>query len=301
MTRNFTGLRALDNCDFRLDAGEVTCLVGPNRTGKTTVFDIITGFLKPDAGLVRFRSAPITGCDKRSIVKLGIARSFQSLRLFEEMTVIDDVIVCLADESGNDPLTAMFRPWRSRALLKRKTDQALAILDSVGLAAKAHSHVTEISFGQQKLLCIARVLATEADLLLLDEPTAGLGATALPEHVVTVIGNLRKAGKTLLVVEHNTRIVREIADRIIFMHEGRVLAEGDPKSVLERRDLAEDLSAARHEGASMSLRLENVRAGYGDKSIIEGISSPSSRVRYSPSSDVTGEQKPPPQFLFSVC
>ena len=213
-------------------------LVGPNGAGKTTVFDIITGFLKPDAGLVRFRGSPITGCDKRSIVKLGIARSFQNLRLFEEMTVIDNVIVCLADESGNDPLTAMFRPWRSRALLKRKTDQALAILDSVGLRAKAHSHVTEISFGQQKLLCIARVLATEADLLLLDEPTAGLSATAL-QNMVAVIGNLRKAGKTLLVVEHNTRIVREIADRIIFMHQGRVLAEGDPKSVLERRDLAE--------------------------------------------------------------
>ena len=132
----------------------------------------------------------------------------------------------------------MFRPWRSRALLKRKTEQALAILDSVGLRAKAQSHVTEISFGQQKLLCIARVLATEADLLLLDEPTAGLGATAL-QNMVAVIGNLRKAGKTLLVVEHNTRIVREIADRIIFMHQGRVLAKGDPRSVLERRDLAE--------------------------------------------------------------
>jgi branched-chain amino acid transport system ATP-binding protein len=154
------------------------------------------------------------------------------------MSVIDNVIVCLADESGNDPLTAMFRPWHSRAILKRKTDRAMAILDSVGLRAKADSAVAAISFGQQKLLCIARVLATDADLLLLDEPTSGLSATSL-RNMVAVIGALKEAGKTLLVVEHNTRIVREIADRIVFLHQGRVLAEGHPQSVLERADLAE--------------------------------------------------------------
>ena len=152
--------------------------------------------------------------------------------------MVDNVIVCLADETGNDPLTAVFRPFYSAAVLRRKREKALAILEQVELAHKAEDHVTQISFGQQKLLCIARVLATDAKLLLLDEPTSGLSATAL-ENMVKVIGRLSASGKTLLVVEHNTRIVRDIADRIVFMHQGRVLAEGDPQTVLDRSDLVE--------------------------------------------------------------
>jgi ABC-type branched-subunit amino acid transport system ATPase component len=238
VTRSFGGLRALDGCSFALRPGQVTCLVGPNGAGKTTVFDCITGFLKPDAGSIRFDERPIAGLRRREIVRLGIARSFQNLRLFEEMTVIDNVIVCLSDETGNDPITAILRPFHSRAVLKRKTEQARAILDTVGLLAKADHAVTAISFGQQKLLCIARVLATDARLLLLDEPTSGLGATAL-DTMVALIRQLSGLGKTLLVVEHNTRIVRDIADEVVFMHQGRVLAAGDPTDVLERRDLAQ--------------------------------------------------------------
>lgn len=238
VTRNFAGLRALDSCSFDLTAGQVTCLVGPNGAGKTTVFDCITGFLKPDVGAIRLNGETITGLRRREIVRRGIARSFQNLRLFEEMTVIDNVIVCLADESGNDPMSAVLRPFYSRTVLKRKQQQALAILETVGLEHKADHFVTEISFGQQKLLCIARVLATDASLLLLDEPTSGLSATAL-DTMVAVIRKLSASGKTLLVVEHNTRIVRDIADRIVFMHQGRVLAAGEPGDVLERRDLAD--------------------------------------------------------------
>ena len=238
LTRYFSGLRALDDCSFTLRAGEVSCLVGPNGAGKTTVFDCITGFLVPDRGTIRYKGQPITGLARREIVKRGIARSFQNLRLFEELTVLDNVIVCLADESGNSPITALLRPWHSQAVLKRKQQRALEVLSAVGLSEKAEHYATEISFGQQKLLCIARVLATDADLLLLDEPTSGLGAAAL-DNMVSVIRKLRESGKTLLVVEHNTRIVKEIADSVIFMHQGRVLATGEPKSVLERRDLAE--------------------------------------------------------------
>lgn len=238
LTKNFGGFRVLDATTFSLPEGQVTCLVGPNGAGKTTAFDCITGFLKSDAGSIRLRGDELIGLGRSDIVRRGVARSFQNLRLFEEMSVVDNVIVCLADETGNDPLTAVFRPFYSAAVLRRKREKALAILEQVELAHKAEDHVTQISFGQQKLLCIARVLATDAKLLLLDEPTSGLSATAL-ENMVKVIGRLSASGKTLLVVEHNTRIVRDIADRIVFMHQGRVLAEGDSQTVLDRSDLVE--------------------------------------------------------------
>jgi ABC-type branched-subunit amino acid transport system ATPase component len=238
ITKNFGGFRVLDATTFSLPEGQVTCLVGPNGAGKTTAFDCITGFLRFDAGSIRLRGAELGGLGRRDIVRRGIARSFQNLRLFDEMSAVDNVIVCLADESGNDPLTAVFRPFHSAALLRRKREKAMAILEQVELAHKAEAHVTQLSYGQQKLLCIARVLATEASLLLLDEPTSGLSATAL-DNMVAVIRKLSASGKTLLVVEHNTRIVRDIADRIVFMHQGRVLAEGAPQDVLDRPDLTE--------------------------------------------------------------
>ena len=236
--KNFGGVRVLEKTTFTLPEGQVTCLVGPNGAGKTTAFDCITGFLAFEAGSIRMRGDNLTGLGRGEIVKRGIARSFQNLRLFDEMSVLDNVVVCLADESGNDPLTAIFRPFHSAAVLRRKRAHAHAILEQVGLAHKAEDLVTQISYGQQKLLCIARVLATDAELLLLDEPTSGLSATAL-DNMVKVIAKLSESGKTLLVVEHNTRIVRDIADRIVFMHQGRVLAEGAPQEVLDRADLIE--------------------------------------------------------------
>lgn len=236
--KSFGGVRVLEKTMFSLPEGQVTCLVGPNGAGKTTAFDCITGFLTFEAGSIRMRGEDLKGLGRGEIVQRGIARSFQNLRLFDEMSVLDNVVVCLADESGNDPLTAVFRPFHSAAVLRRKRAHALAILEQVGLAHKAEDLVTQISYGQQKLLCIARVLATDAELLLLDEPTSGLSATAL-DNMVKVIAKLSESGKTLLVVEHNTRIVRDIADRIVFMHQGRVLAEGAPQEVLDRSDLIE--------------------------------------------------------------
>lgn len=236
--KSFGGVRVLEKTTFSLPEGQVTCLVGPNGAGKTTAFDCITGFLTFEAGSIRMRGEDLKGLGRGEIVQRGIARSFQNLRLFDEMSVLDNVVVCLADESGNDPLTAVFRPFHSAAVLRRKRAHALAILEQVGLTHKADDLVTQISYGQQKLLCIARVLATDAELLLLDEPTSGLSATAL-DNMVKVIARLSESGKTLLVVEHNTRIVRDIADRIVFMHQGRVLAEGAPHEVLDRADLIE--------------------------------------------------------------
>ncbi|MCC6377308.1 MAG: ABC transporter ATP-binding protein [Burkholderiales bacterium] len=231
VSRRFGGLQALDACSFEVERQRSTCLVGPNGAGKTTVFNVITGFVRPDQGTIRYNGEPIHGRPTRDIVRLGIARTFQNLRLFAEMTALENVMVYLRDDDGTGPVEAILRPWRTGAALRRKEEAAQALLAEVGLGHKSGEVVRNLSFGQQKLLCIARVLATGAELLLLDEPTSGLSQSALTA-MVDLVDKLRSQGRTLLVVEHNTRVVQRIADEILFLHQGRLIARGTPAEIL---------------------------------------------------------------------
>jgi branched-chain amino acid transport system ATP-binding protein len=236
VSKHFGGLRALDDCTFAIEKLRTSCIVGPNGAGKTSVFNAITGFLRPNVGRIAFKGDNITMLPRRERVRRGIARTFQDLRLFNEMTAIDNVMVCLGDEAANDPLTAIFRPLLTQAALKRKAEAARAYLTQVGLAHSAYKAAGSLSYGQRKLLCIARILATGAELLLLDEPTSGLSAGAL-DNMVDMIHQLKSAGKTLLVVEHNTRIVQQIADDVLFMHQGHVLRHGTPQEIIADPEL----------------------------------------------------------------
>lgn len=236
VSKRFGGLKALDDCSFAVAPKRTTCLVGPNGAGKTSVFNVITGFIRADKGRIRFHDRDITGLSRHEIVQRGIARTFQNLRLFDDMTAADNVVVCLGDESANGPLTAMLRPFHTNAVVRRKTEAAVAILEEVGLGHKAFAPTASLSYGQKKLLCIARVLATGAELLLLDEPTSGLSAGAL-ETMVEMVRKLKDGGKTLLVVEHNTRIVQKIADDVLFLHQGRLIASGTPTEIIENDEL----------------------------------------------------------------
>lgn len=236
VSKRFGGLKALDSCSFAVAPKRTTCLVGPNGAGKTSVFNVITGFIRADEGRIRFQDRDITGLSRHEIVQRGIARTFQNLRLFDDMTAADNVVVCLGDETANGPLTAMLRPFHTNAVVRRKTDAAVAILEGVGLGHKAFAPTASLSYGQKKLLCIARVLATGAELLLLDEPTSGLSAGAL-ETMVEMVRKLKDGGKTLLVVEHNTRIVQKIADDVLFLHQGRLIASGTPAEIIENDEL----------------------------------------------------------------
>ena len=236
VSKRFGGLKALDDCSFAVAPKRTTCLVGPNGAGKTSVFNVITGFIRADEGRIGFHDRDITGLSRHEIVQRGIARTFQNLRLFDDMTAADNVVVCLGDESANGPLTAMLRPFHTNAVVRRKTEAAVAILEEVGLGHKAFAPTASLSYGQKKLLCIARVLATGAELLLLDEPTSGLSAGAL-ETMVEMVRKLKDGGKTLLVVEHNTRIVQKIADDVLFLHQGRLIASGTPAEIIENDEL----------------------------------------------------------------
>ena len=235
---SFGGLKALNDCSFTVQQGRITCLVGPNGAGKTTIFNVITGFLKPDTGTVSFKGQTLDGWKPQAIVAAGIARTFQNLRLFVDLTAVDNVLASLPSQSGEEPVAAIFRPFHVATAQRRRRTEAIAILERVGLAVRANDFVRNLSYGEQKLLIIARVLATGAELLLLDEPASGLSAGAL-EGVMTLLRRLQDDGKTLLVVEHNTRVVQKIADDVLFLHQGHLMAQGSPETIVNDPALAE--------------------------------------------------------------
>ncbi len=238
LNKRFGGLQALRDCSFTVGQGRITCLVGPNGAGKTTIFNAITGFLVPDTGHVEFQGRSLDGQSPQQIVHHGIARTFQNLRLFADLTARDNVLAGMQDHVGEGPLGAIFRPFHTARALAAKQDAAMAVLAHVGLQDRASALVRNLSYGEQKLLCIARILATGAELLLLDEPTSGLSGAALTE-VMALLRRLQAEGKTLLVVEHNTRVVQQIADDVLFLHHGHLLAHGSPAEIIADPKLAE--------------------------------------------------------------
>lgn len=235
---SFGGLKALNDCGFTIQQGRITCLVGPNGAGKTTIFNVITGFLRPDSGSVSFKGQSLDGRKPQAIVASGIARTFQNLRLFVDLTAVDNVLASLPAQAGEEPVAAIFRPFHVASAQRLRRTEALAILDRVGLSARAGDFVRNLSYGEQKLLIIARVLATGAELLLLDEPASGLSAGAL-DGVMALLRGLQDDGKTLLVVEHNTRVVQKIADDVLFLHQGHLMAQGSPEQIVNDPALAE--------------------------------------------------------------
>ena len=235
---SFGGLKALNDCSFTVEQGRITCLVGPNGAGKTTIFNAVTGFLRPGAGSVSFKGQSLDGWTPQAIVRAGIARTFQNLRLFVDLTALDNVLASLPDQTGEGPFAAIFRPFHVARAQRAARDQARVILERVGLGARAGDFVRNLSYGEQKLLIIARVLATGAELLLLDEPASGLSAGAL-DGVMALLRRLRDDGKTLLVVEHNTRVVQKIADDVLFLHQGHLMAQGSPDAIINDPALAE--------------------------------------------------------------
>jgi branched-chain amino acid transport system ATP-binding protein len=238
LDHHFGGLHALRECSFDIEEGRITCLVGPNGAGKTTIFNAITGFLRPDAGHVTFHGRSLDGLRPQAIVHAGIARTFQNLRLFTELSTLDNVMVALPRQFAEEPLGAVFRPLHAARSQKRRREDALRTLEHVGLADRARETVRNLSYGEQKLLTVARVLATGAELLLLDEPASGLSAGAL-DAVMALLRRLQAEGKTLLVVEHNTRVVQQIADEVLFLHQGHLMAQGSPQQIIADPALAE--------------------------------------------------------------
>lgn len=231
VSKSFDGILAADQVSLGFDQGRITALIGPNGAGKTTVFNLISGLLHPDAGTIIYRNDNIAGLSPWNIAQLGIGRLFQDVRLFNQMTVLDNVLTAYKNQKGESALFSVIAPWYVGKEKRSNTIEALKLLEFIGLAEKAQELTENLSYGQQKLLAIARLLAAGSDVLLLDEPTAGV-SVQMVATLLDVIRRLAKEGKTAIVIEHNMNIVFEVADWVYFMDEGQVVSFGLPNEVL---------------------------------------------------------------------
>ena len=223
VTKRFGGVVANAAVTFRVEPGEIVGVIGPNGAGKSTLFDVITGFYRPEAGEIRLAGEAITGLRPDQINRRGVGRTFQKLRPFAGMTVLENVTVgALLHEPS---------PRAARAVARR-------CLDLVGLGEKAPAFARELSTGQRKRLEMARAMATRPRLLLLDEVTGGVDTRSIPA-LVSLIGRLRDEGVTLVVIEHNMRVIMSVATRILALHLGQVLTDGPPGEVVKDRRLIE--------------------------------------------------------------
>ena len=224
LTKEFRGFTAVDSVDLRVQKGHIHALIGPNGAGKTTVFNLLTKFLPPTRGEILYLGKPITSLKSNEIARLGLVRSFQISAVFGHMSVLDNVRVALQRKLGNS-----FHFWKSERSLDGLNERALQMLDEVGLLDYADTLTIELPYGRKRALELATTLALDPTVLLLDEPTQGMGR----EDVNMVIGLVRRAavGRTVLMVEHNLGVVSELCDRITVLARGAILAEGDYASV----------------------------------------------------------------------
>lgn len=231
LSKAFRGLLAVDGYQIKLPQGEIRGIIGPNGAGKTTVFNLITGFLRPTSGIIRFAGREITYLPPDEIARMGIGRTFQNVRLFSSMTVLDNVKTALQLHSPDNFLTTIFS-WPS--FLKREqqlTERSLELLALFNLAERADMPATSLPYGDQRRLEIIRALALRPKLLLLDEPVAGLN----PSESQTVLEFIREVRDlydlTIIVVEHNMPVVMKLCERIQVLNYGKIIAEGTPEEI----------------------------------------------------------------------
>jgi len=228
LTKAFGGLRAVDDLSISIAAGKTTGLIGPNGSGKTTLMNLISGLYKPDCGTIAIGGATFETIDPIKLRKLHIARTFQDGRLINQLSVEDNLLLPIA-ETG---LLKSLRQFETGDMRK----QVASILEKIGLATHRRKLAEELSYGQRKLLELGRALIQDADIYLLDEPFSGLFAKRV-EHVLGLIGELKATGKTVVIIEHNMGLIKQLSDHIIVLDHGALLASGKPDAVLENKSV----------------------------------------------------------------
>ncbi|MDE2343404.1 MAG: ABC transporter ATP-binding protein [Betaproteobacteria bacterium] len=236
--KRFGGLRALNDVSLALEEGSITGLIGPNGAGKTTFFNVLTGIYKPDSGAVRFAGEPLPAGRPHAVAARGIARTFQNIRLFSNMTVLENVMVGRHVRTRAGVLGAIFRTSETRQEEAAITASACKLLDYVGIAAQAQRFAGTLSYGDQRRLEIARALATEPKLLALDEPAAGMNATERMQ-LANLVRRIREDGTAILLIEHDVKWVSQLCDHITVLDYGECIAEGTPREVLTHSKVIE--------------------------------------------------------------
>ncbi len=207
VVKKFGEVIALDHCSFEIEQGSITGLIGPNGAGKTTLFNLITGVIQPDSGHIFFKGEEITGRKPYEIARRGIGRTYQIVRIFPKMTLLENLFVV------------------GKGTKRAVTEKALALLELVRLSEKKDDYASDLSFGQQKLLSLAQVLMLDAELILLDEPAAGINPS-LQNELLALIHRLNREGKTFIIVEHDMNVIMNHCQRVIALNYGQKIAEG---------------------------------------------------------------------------
>lgn len=229
LSKRFGGVKAVDSCSFEVERGTIVGLIGPNGAGKSTVFNIVTGLVEPDAGKVVFKGVDITMLKPHQRANMGIARTFQLARVFGGMSVLDNVLLGVRDQH-EEVWHSLVRAGAMRKEERRNVERCAHWLGFVGLHGKLQEHAKSLSYGQQKLLEIARALVADPGLLILDEPTAGVNPV-MKEKIKGILKKLRDEGKTILLIEHDMRFVMGLCDKVVVLDHGQELAVGKPGEI----------------------------------------------------------------------
>jgi ABC-type branched-subunit amino acid transport system ATPase component len=235
LTKSFDGTKALDGVSFILEPPGISAVIGPNGAGKTTLLNVVSGVIPPDAGSLLVNGTNITKFSTARIVSMGIARTFQELRLVKELSALDNILLALPSQRGLNLIRSFFgRPTSPMETADK--DYARSLVRQLGFQEKLERPVSELSYGQQKLLSIACCIATQAQAIFLDEPVAGLDP-AMANQVLGMLKELRKEGRLIVFIEHDLSAVRQIAESVILMSGGAVIARGTPREILDDSEL----------------------------------------------------------------
>lgn len=284
ISKNFDGVKAVQNMTAEFEAGRVYALVGPNGAGKTTLLNLINGFISPDWGTISVSGKDVTGRPPYAIANTGVGRLFQDIRVFPKMKAMENLFVARRFQTEENPLAVLWRTAANKKMLGQFQQQALNQLKNFGIEEKVDSYAEDLSYGQEKLLSLSRLLLGEFDIFLLDEPVAGVNPQ-IKEIIYSLIKKLASQNKLIIIVEHEMEAVRRVADDVLFMSEGELLKRGTPQEILsdevvikEYIGLSDDvepkttIATLPTNERQPILETKDINAAYYKRNILHGIS-----------------------------